>query len=98
YQSPALVHPGQQGPDADARALGVGVAADHDLLLADAFDLAPVRRPGALIGRIAPLRDDPLEAQPARPREELGALADHVIAVLERIDRGRLQQPLEQGL
>ena len=33
-QPPALVHPGQQGPDADARALGVGIAADHDLLLA----------------------------------------------------------------
>src|SRR4030095_14916737 len=36
YQSLTLLPPGQQGPDADTRALGVGIAADHDLLLADA--------------------------------------------------------------
>jgi hypothetical protein len=75
----AVVYAGEKGADPDALSLWIGVAADHDLLPLDALDLEPVAASPA--GRLALLRDDSLESQPAGFLEELRAAADHVIAV-----------------
>ncbi len=100
HEPPVVVHPRQQRPETDARALGIGEAADHDFLLPHALDLEPVRRSGAAIDRVAPLGDGAFEAHLAGARDELGTGADDVIAVLERlgIRAGRLQQLREQRL
>ena len=56
----------EQRAEADARALRIGEAADHELLRRLALHLQPVRRAAVLVRRVAPLRDDALPALAAR--------------------------------
>ena len=63
----ALVIADEQGPEADARALRVGPAADDELLPADALDLHPGVAPARDVGAVEPLADDPLLGPPRRP-------------------------------
>src|SRR5262249_28313312 len=83
HEPPALVHATEKRADSDAGALRLRVAADHDLLLLEALDLEPVGAAGAAIRRVAFLRDDPFEPELAGVREEVGAVADDVIAVAQ---------------
>jgi hypothetical protein len=69
-------------------------------LLRQALDLQPVGAPCGAIGRVAPLRDDALESEPARLREKLGAGPNDVVAVSEHrgLVIGRGKQTRERRL
>jgi len=66
----SFVVPDEDGPDAFARAFGLGEPADDELLAPNALGLPPVvrARPGSVWCRAA-LADDPLRAEPARMGE-----------------------------
>src|SRR5262249_13238868 len=87
-----------QSADSGAAALGLGEAADHELLLPAALDLQPRPSAPVRVGRVAPLRDDALERVPARLVEELGAVADDVIAVRERRTAARADEAARHRL
>ena len=61
----AVVHAEEQRAKLGARTLRVGIAADHELLPGHALHLEPRRSPAGRVGRVPPLGDDALEAQPA---------------------------------
>ena len=66
---PALgvVHAEEQRAEADARAFGIGVAADDELLALEALRLEPVFVRARLVGRVAALGHDPFHAHACRP-------------------------------
>src|SRR5215510_14898481 len=86
-ESVRLVHPQVDGAQVNARALRVGVAADHELLTPLALDLAPVGSSATPVGTVAPLRDHSLEPSLAGRAEEALAVPSEVVGVAERIDR-----------
>src|SRR5256885_8550914 len=57
------MHGQDQGAQARARALGIGVARDHEFLAQAALELDPVRTAPRGIGAAAPLADHALQAQ-----------------------------------
>src|SRR5581483_6295061 len=68
-----------------SRSVRFGEAADHELLPAEALYLEPIPPAPAPVRRATALRNDPFEPEPARAREELGAVSDDVIAVPDAI-------------
>src|SRR5207244_336263 len=67
--APLLVVADENGSEAGTRPRGVGVAGDHELLLADALELEPVLDAAARpVGPVSALGDQPLPAPPARRR------------------------------
>src|SRR5262249_6415353 len=99
-EAAVVVDAPEQRTDPDARALRLGVAADHDLLLLETLDLEPVGTARAAIRRIAPLGDDALDAELAGVSQEIRARADDVIAEAQdgRFVSRPAQQPLERRL
>src|SRR3954447_10388712 len=65
-QDAVLVVADEQRAEADARALRLGEAADHDLLLEEALELEPVTRAAGAVRRIGALGDHALPALRAR--------------------------------
>jgi len=70
----------KQGPEVGARSLRRGVAADHELLLGVALELAPVARARGAVRAVRALGHDALEALAA-------GLAVHPLAVLVAVRR-----------
>src|SRR4029077_19821446 len=103
HQALALVETDVERAEAGARALGIGVAADHELLAPLALDLEPVGRSPRLIRARKLLGHDALEAQLRRRLEERRALLQDEVAALHRSDRRhgareQLLAPLEREL
>ncbi|GAO05602.1 hypothetical protein PSR1_04516 [Anaeromyxobacter sp. PSR-1] len=96
-QRAALVEAHQQRPDPLAAALGVGEAADHQLLAGEALRLGPGGVPPGPVGRVGALRDDPLQAEAARLPEHLGARRVHVRRVPEHL-AARAEQAAQRVL
>src|SRR5689334_14927847 len=65
----------QQGPEVPALLVRQAIAADDELVLADALGLDPVEAAAGGVGRIRFLRDHALEVQPAGLRDHRLALA-----------------------
>src|SRR5215468_11441002 len=82
--SRVVVHSEEQRTDAGAAALGIGEAADHELLLLDALRLQPAPAAARPVRRVPALRDHALERHAARLPEERLAASHHVIAVAQR--------------
>ncbi len=76
--------------------VGDAVAADDELLVAEAFDLQPARRPARHVRLVGLLGDDAFEAEAAGLRENLVAMSDDVFAVADGV--GRALQQLAQDL
>ena len=85
-QPAVLVVADQQRAEVRARALRRRVAADHQLLLGVALELAPVARAGGAVGAVGALGDDALEALAAGLAEELLAV---LVAMRREADRVR---------
>src|SRR5262249_43472748 len=84
-----------QRADADAGALGIGVANDDELLALNALHLEPAPAAAGDVGGRSELRDDPLELHPARVAQERRPGAGMVVAVLDargRADKQRRQR------
>ena len=94
----AVVDTQEERAQAGTRPLGLGEAADDELLLVGALDLEPAAAPGRLVRLVPPLRDDALEAEATGLAEEALALAHHVTAVADRALPARREEPLERGL
>ena len=74
-----IVHTQQQRPDAGAGTLGVGKAANHELLPLAAFEFYPVRRAPRLVGGVPAFCDDTFQAQRAgRTKHALRRCVEHV--------------------
>src|SRR6185436_12524692 len=82
-EAAAVVVADEERAESDAAALGVGEAADDELLAQEALGLEPVRAAARAVGLIAPLGDDALEAALAGKGEELAAAAGDVVAVAD---------------
>src|SRR2546429_4943413 len=67
YEIVVLEISDEQRAEADPLALGIGEAADHELLRRLALHLQPVRRAAVLVRRIAPLGADALPPPPTPP-------------------------------
>ncbi len=83
-QATTIVVADEEGADTVARAIGIGEAADHELLPLDALGLAPQERATRCVGLVGTLGDDAFEPAFAGEAEELGALANDVVAVADR--------------
>ncbi len=81
-----------QRPEVPARALGIGVAADHELLPLLALDLDPVAGAPAGIGALRLLGHDPFEPLGGGRLEERDTLPGDVVAVAHRPER-RHEEP-----
>ena len=96
-----VVHAEQQRPEARARTLWVGEAADDHLLPAHALHFHPVARARAGgVDRIGFLADRTLEPERARLAEEIAAAAAHFRAEPHRSDAladDLVQPPLALG-
>src|SRR5439155_27145298 len=77
----AVVDADEESAQPHPGTLGIGEAADHDLLLEVALDLQPAACPPGGIGHVPALGDDPFHSHAARVLEDLLALADDVVAV-----------------
>ena len=96
----AVPHSHQEGPEPHARALRLGVTADHHLLPLETLGLEPGHRRGrTCTGRRAASTPHP-EAEPTGATEEGAATARHVRGVAHRpFARVRLrEQCLQRGL
>src|SRR5262249_20047670 len=91
-QRAVLVHADQQGADAGAAAGRIGEAADHESLLVDAFHLEPGATASRAVRRVATLRYDALQTEPARLPEELRTAAGHVVRIAAWLAGGGLDQ------
>ena len=74
-QMPVFVITEQKRAEADARALRVRVAADHQFLARRAFELEPFAGAGARVARRRALGDESFPALVARCREPFAAIA-----------------------
>src|SRR5439155_19713206 len=83
---------------AGAAAGWVGVAADHEFLTLDAFDLQPGERAALLVFRVGALGDDALDPGLAGGAKGVGTVALNVIAVLDRAGGGFAEELLQEGL
>ena len=89
-----LVIPDEQRAEVGPAAGGIGVTADHELLLPDAFELQPVPRAARDVRRLRALGDQPLPARPARLREPpLRVVAPRFAELQRRARPDRLRQP-----
>ena len=84
----AVVDSQVDGAEKRARALRIGVAADHEFLPPDALDLAPFHAAPGQVARVGPLCDDALQPRLAGGVEELRAVAFHVVGVAHRPGSG----------
>src|SRR5258705_377666 len=71
----------QEGAEPHARALRLGVAADHHFLPLETLGLEPGHAAAGGVGGVAPLGHRALEAEPAGAAEECAAAAHHVRGV-----------------
>src|SRR5690349_4094891 len=94
HQLALVVITDEQRTDVRARAFGIGVAADHELLAQEALGLHPPRIAAGRVRGVTPLGHDAFEASLARELEELPAVTDHVIRIA---DRARLAAQLLQA-
>ena len=95
----------QQRGERLALHVGAAIAADHEFLAAQAFDLEPVLAAPGDVGPVGPLRHDAFEPRRAGLREELGPRALHVIGIDEKVryalrrhQLGELRAPFLQRL
>src|SRR5262250_3877749 len=88
----AVVEPQVQRAEVAARALRIGVAADHELLSQVALDLDPVAAARAGVEAARALGHDALEALLRGGLVEGLARAHHVVAIAGRAE-GRYEQP-----
>ena len=90
-EAPALVEADVERAEVRARSLGIGVAADDELLASLALDLDPLARAATDVGRGGALGDDALEPRLRRGVVEGAALARDVVAVAHHAEGGHEQ-------
>ncbi len=73
----------QQGSERAALLVGDAVAADDELLVAEAFALQPAQRAARYVRLVQLLGDDAFKAEPARLGEDLGAEPGDILAVAD---------------
>ncbi len=89
------MHGQDQGAQARARALGIGVAGDHEFLAQAALELDPVRAAPRGIGAAAPLADHALQAQLAGSGHQVGGRGVKGLAETKAVRRRLVQQGLQ---
>ena len=95
-EPPAVVDPDVKGAEAGPSALGIGVAADHELLATLALDLEPRARASRYVGARRPLGQDAFEPGLRGGLEEGRSGCLYVVAVAGDSERG--EHPLEATL
>ena len=76
-----LVIAEEQGSESDARAFGLRVTTNDELLLLDALYFEPTRRAGLLVRAVGPLGDDAFHLAAASVLQHAVALPLNVVAV-----------------